>query len=126
LKNYFLASAPATAATRRRKMLLWCAEVLLRRAVLHWLPHAGSSSIALGAIVIPVAAPPITIRIATIVVETGLVLIALHAAISADQSVIAIASAVRLMLHPTVAANQSVIAIASAIGPVLHSPVAAD
>jgi hypothetical protein len=107
-------------------MLLRCAEVLLRRAVLHWLPHAGSSAIALGAIVIPVAAPPITIRIAMIVVETGLVLIALHAAISPDQSVIAIPSAVRLMLHPTVAANQSVIAIASAVGPVLHSPVAAD
>src|ERR1700722_5824890 len=107
-------------------MLLWCAEVLLRRAVLHWLPHAGSSSIALGAIVIPVAAPAIAIRIAMIVVETGLVLIALHPAVATDQSVIAISSAVRLMLHPTVAANQSVIAIASAVGPMLHSAVAAN
>ena len=107
-------------------MLLWCAEVLLRRAVLHRLAHAGPSAIALGAVVIPVAAPAIAIRIAMIVVETGLVLIALHAAISPDQSVIAIPSAVRLMLHPAVAANQSVIAIASAVGPVLHSPVAAD
>src|SRR3984957_17701756 len=126
LKNYFLSPAPATTATRSRKMLLWCAEVLLRRAVLHRLAHAGPSAIALGAVVIPVAAPPITIRIAMIVVETGLVLIALHPAVATDQSVIAIAPPVRLMLPPAVAADQSVIAVATAIGPVLHSAVAAD
>jgi hypothetical protein len=112
-------------------MLLWRAEVLLRLAMLYRLAHAGSSAIALGAIVVPVAAPAIAIRVAMIVVETGLVLIALHSAISPNQSVVAIASAIRLMLHSAVAANQPVIAVAPAIrlipvAGVLHSAVTAD
>ncbi len=65
--------------------------MFLRRAVLDGLAHAGASAAAFGAGVVAVAAPAIVVLIAPIVgrtivviVEAGLVLVALHAAIAAN------------------------------------------
>jgi hypothetical protein len=84
----------SAAGVMRRRMVSFR---VMRRAIRSAAAvHAGTSSIAFGASIAPIARP---VRARTC--GTG----SFHAAISTDQSMISIASAIRFVLHPAIPAD---------------------